>query len=152
MRVLSIIYETMADGPGIRNVLFVAGCDHNCSGCHNPESWDFRNGKEVTEEVLAEKLCSSTDDNVNVTISGGDPMYQPRALLKLCRLLRARGKNIWVYTGFKIEDLNELQKMCLEYIDALVDGPYIESLNDGLSEFRGSSNQRIIYNPSKFMS
>lgn len=147
MRVLSILKQTGADGPGLRNVLYVAGCAHHCPGCHNPESWSFLGGGERCIDDIIKELIDPYSD---ITISGGDPMYQPDSLRELLRRIKEGWpeKNIWVYTGFRIEELDERQRACLPYIDVLVDGPYIESLRD-LSRFCGSSNQRIIYNPSQ---
>lgn len=146
MRVLSILKQTGADGPGLRNVLYVAGCAHHCPGCHNPESWNFSGGKDMTTQEIIDELV---DPYSNITISGGDPMYQAQALRDLLSTIKTEwpSKNIWVYTGFRIEDLTEDQKACLPYIDVLVDGPYVETLRD-LSDFKGSTNQRIIHNPS----
>lgn len=141
MRILEIIKGTCADGPGLRNSIYVAGCGHKCPGCHNPESWKFTAGKEMTiPEILDEVLDAYTD----ITISGGDPMYQAEELIELCKILKWAGKNIWVYTGFTIDQLVGVQKECLKYIDVLVDGPYIANKRD-LTRFCGSSNQNIIY-------
>ena len=151
MRVLSILYETGADGPGLRNSIYVAGCSHTCPGCHNPGSWNFDAGADIADDVLYNKVCSR-----NITITGGDPMYQPEALCSFLKYVKSRNKNcnIWVYTGFVIEELNESQAACLPYIDVLVDGPYVQSLNERTThihtKWAGSSNQRIIKNPAKF--
>ena len=140
IRVAGIYKGTMSDGPGIRNVIFFQGCDHRCDGCHNPETWSHDGGKDMSiEEILSEVL----EPEVDITISGGDPIYQLDGLVELCKRLKERGKNIWVYTGFSLQYLivsykfNEL----LKYINALVDGKYIKTLKP--VPFRGSSNQRI---------
>lgn len=141
MRYLNIIKGTSADGPGLRNSLYVAGCAHGCPGCHNPESWKFEAGVEDTVENIATQLI---DPYADVTISGGDPMYQPNELLELLKIIKAAGKNVWVFTGFYINELSEKQQRCLQYIDVLVDGPYDENKRD-LTRFCGSTNQNIIY-------
>ena len=71
----------MADGPGFRTSIYCAGCGHHCPGCHNPQSWDFDGGKEVTVEELLEVVKS--DEFSNVTFSGGDPLYQVEAFTEL---------------------------------------------------------------------
>lgn len=139
MKVLSIIKQTMADGPGIRNAIYVAGCGHECPGCHNPQSWDFYNGQEMSvDEILNEVVEEGVD---GITITGGDPVYQQKELAELCRRLREKGKNIWVYTGFYFEDVKYLE--FIKYINVLVDGPFIidQRITDG---FKGSANQGII--------
>ena len=74
IRVLDIIEDTMVDGPGFRTSIYCAGCRHACKGCHNPQSWDFKGGREMTTQELMKIIVA--DPYANVTFSGGDPMYQ----------------------------------------------------------------------------
>jgi anaerobic ribonucleoside-triphosphate reductase activating protein len=146
IRVLDIAFETMADGPGLRTSIYCAGCAHACEGCHNPQSWDFKGGKEMEVDDLVEVVAA--DELSNVTFSGGDPLYQVEAFTELARKIKERtGKNIWCYTGFTYEEIlaNERLSQILPYIDTLVEGPFILSLRDTSLRFRGSSNQRIIH-------
>ena len=145
IRILDIIEETMADGPGLRTSVYCAGCAHHCPGCHNPQSWDFAGGREVDVDEILEII--KADEFSNVTFSGGDPLYQVEAFTELARLIKEEtGKNIWCYTGFTYEEIikDERLSQILPYIDTLVDGPYIEKLKDVRLKFRGSSNQRVI--------
>lgn len=146
IRILDILEETMADGPGLRTSIYCAGCRHHCAGCHNPQSWDMNGGYETTvEELLA---IIKADEFSNVTFSGGDPFYQAEAFTELAkRIKKETQKTIWCYTGFTYEEIladTEMSRM-LQYLDVLVDGPFIQSLRDPELHFRGSSNQRIIY-------
>lgn len=146
IRILDILEETMADGPGFRTSIYCAGCAHHCPGCHNPQSWDFMGGREVTVEELLEVV--KADEFANVTFSGGDPLYQVEAFTELARRIKEEtGKNIWCYTGFTYEEIlaDERMKQILPYIDTLVDGPFVAELRDPELHFRGSSNQRIIH-------
>ncbi|MBQ1209787.1 MAG: anaerobic ribonucleoside-triphosphate reductase activating protein [Bacteroidales bacterium] len=146
IRVLDILEQTMADGPGFRTSIYCAGCAHACEGCHNPQSWDFKGGKEMEVDDLVELVAA--DELSNVTFSGGDPLYQVEAFTELARKIKERtGKNIWCYTGFTYEEIlaNERLSQILPYIDTLVEGPFILSLRDTSLRFRGSSNQRIIH-------
>ena len=86
IRVLDIAYETMADGPGLRTSIYCAGCAHHCPGCHNPQSWDFHGGKEMTVQELLDIVKS--DEFANVTFSGGDPLYQVEAFTELARRIK----------------------------------------------------------------
>ena len=144
IRVLSIIEDTMVDGPGFRTSIYCAGCRHKCHGCHNPQSWDFSGGKEMSTEELMRIIVA--DPYANVTFSGGDPMYQAAGFAELARAIQHRtNKDIWCFTGFRFEDLIQHdQRELLEQLEVLVDGPYVASLRDPDLLFRGSSNQRII--------
>ena len=144
IRVLSILEDTMVDGPGFRTSIYCAGCRHKCPGCHNPQSWDFSAGREMSTEELMRIIVA--DPYANVTFSGGDPMYQAAGFAELARAIHRRtNKDIWCFTGFRFEDLIQNdQRELLEQLDVLVDGPYVASLRDPDLLFRGSSNQRII--------
>ena len=148
IRVLDIIEDTTVDGPGFRTSIYCAGCSHACKGCHNPQSWDFNGGREMTTDEIMKII--EADPYADVTFSGGDPMYQAEGFIELARAIRQRtDKTIWCYTGFTYEALLKMpkQRELLELIDVLVDGPFIESLRDPDLLFRGSSNQRIISLP-----
>lgn len=143
LRVIDIIDGTSVDGPGLRTSIYFAGCAHQCPGCHNKSTWDFHAGREMSLDQLIEHI---NDNGMNVTFSGGDPLYQIDALTKLARSIKESGKSIWCYTGFTYEELvNDKRYLNLfDNIDVLVDGPFIESLRDIDLPFRGSSNQRLI--------
>lgn len=143
LNVLDIIRGTTVDGPGFRTSIYLAGCRHKCPGCHNPQSWDFNAGTPMS---IGEIMEIVREEDFNVTISGGDPMFQPEALTALCREISAAGYTIWIYTGFKYETLREDKRFdhLWPLIDTIVDGQFIESLKDPDLRFRGSSNQRII--------
>lgn len=148
MKVLSIILDTVVDGPGLRASVYLAGCKHRCPGCHNPQSWNFDAGQEMTVQEIVDKLVES--GHKKFTISGGDPFYQPENLYNLVREIKTRIPNsdIWCYTGFTYEELqlkSDCTGLALRYIDTLVDGPFIQDLRDENLKFRGSSNQRIIH-------
>lgn len=148
IRLLDIVHGTSVDGPGLRTSIYGAGCVHHCLGCHNPQSWDPAGGYErsimaVAEEVLVEDM--------DVTFSGGDPMFQPVAFTLLAREIhRQSSHTIWCYTGYHIEQLlvDPLRRALLEQVDVLVDGPFVQSLRDLSLLFRGSSNQRLIDVPA----
>ena len=144
IRVLNIIEDTMVDGPGFRTSIYCAGCKHACPGCHNPQSWAFDGGREMSTRELMKVIMA--DPFANVTFSGGDPMYQAAGFAELARAIHQHSnKDIWCFTGFTYESLiNDEQRELLEQIDVLVDGPFIQKLRNPDLLFRGSSNQRII--------
>ncbi len=147
MRYLNILDCSIADGEGVRVVLFVSGCPHHCLGCHNPESWNFNAGKEFTSFTIA-KLCEllNRDYIDGLTISGGEPLapQNKETVLDICKQIKEKfpNKNIWVYTGYTIDEkqIEELKP----YIDIIVDGEFVQNLRDITLPFRGSSNQRIL--------
>ncbi|KGI85297.1 ribonucleoside-triphosphate reductase activating protein [Exiguobacterium mexicanum] len=147
MRVLSVLEESVVDGPGIRTVIFTAGCPHRCPGCHNPESWNPRGGQDVSVADLLAQIEQSGWDGV--TISGGEPFLQPEELARLVDGCKVLQKNVWVYTGYTLEQLqamhDEFVTNVLDRADVLVDGRFEQPLMDRSLRFRGSSNQRIIF-------
>lgn len=143
LRVLDIVRGTTVDGRGFRTSIYLAGCTHACEGCHNPQSWDFGGGKEMT---LEEIMAIVREENFNVTLSGGDPMCSAAAVLPLARAVRDAGKSLWIYTGFLWEDLiadSDMRDLA-ELAEVVVDGPFLLSLRNPDLLFRGSSNQRLI--------
>ncbi len=147
-RVLDIIKGTTVDGPGFRTAIYFAGCRHACPGCHNPQSWDFNAGTEMT---LDEIMSVIEEEDFDVTLTGGDPLYHPEEIAQLAKRIKETGHTVWLYTGFTLEEIlaSERLSLPLPYLDAIVDGPFIESLRDTDLQFRGSSNQRILHTPFK---
>ncbi|TCI54027.1 anaerobic ribonucleoside-triphosphate reductase activating protein [Exiguobacterium sp. SH1S21] len=147
MRVLSVLEESVVDGPGIRTVIFTAGCPHRCPGCHNPESWNPRGGRDISIEELLDRVETAAWEGV--TISGGEPFLQPAELSEVVRGCKTLGKNVWIYTGYTFEALQQLENedidTVLDHADVLVDGRFEQPLMDRSLRFRGSSNQRIIF-------
>ena len=141
MFVARILYPVEVLGPGKRVGIWFCGCGHRCPGCCNPELWEFQDRYRTTPETVYAMVrgLSETHPIDGFTISGGDPMYQPADLRKLTALLKTISDDILVYTGYQKEDL---PTEALENISVLIDGKYIEHLNDN-SLLRGSSNQRI---------
>ena len=149
LRLLMTYKETIVDGVGLRYSLYFAGCSHPCPGCHNEYSWNPKHGNILTYEKL-EEIAKEINENTlldGITISGGDPLFNPVEMLKVLKFLKEKTKkNIWLYTGYTLEQVreDELRRKCLEYVDVLVDGRFVKELYDPNLKFRGSSNQRII--------
>lgn len=149
LRLLRTFKETIVDGVGLRYSIYFSGCSHACPGCHNKYSWNPNNGTKLTYEILNEIADEINQNELldGITISGGDPLFNPRDMLEVLKFLKEKTKkNIWMYTGYTLEEIkkDDLRKKCLKYVDVLVDGKFVKELYDPKIKFRGSSNQRII--------
>ena len=144
IRVLDIKYGTSVDGVGLRTSIYCAGCENHCVGCHNPQSWDENGGEPILIEELFDRVV---DADMNVTFTGGDPMFHPEGFIKLAKMIKERtNKTIWCYTGYRFEDLlqHPVRRQLVELCDVIVDGKFVEKERDLSLHFRGSRNQRII--------
>lgn len=146
--------RTRVLGPGVRYALWVQGCKKRCTGCVFPEGQPLhKNGTYIAADDLAREIMATSGIR-GITVSGGEPFLQAEPLLELIKRLRAETDlDIMVYSGYRIEELRErggAVAELLDYIDLLVDGEYIESLNTGAA-YRGSDNQRIHALTSKYL-
>ena len=148
MRYNSIRKMDIANGPGIRVSVFMQGCSFHCENCFNKETWDFKAGKEFTDETIDKilNLCGATHIK-GLSILGGEPMHpiNIKGTTKLAKMFKEKypDKTIWSWSGFLFDkDLKDQE--VLKYLDVLVDGQYVDSLHDPTLKWRGSSNQRVI--------
>lgn len=146
MYIARILYPVKVLGPGERIAIWFSGCNHFCKGCSNPELWEQQDTQQITLRGI-KKLLQNIYDNYpvdGVTLTGGDPFFQPDALRELLPYLASFGKDILVYTGFNYEELKVHYEDLLSYVDVLIDGRYVEEENRG-AVLIGSDNQRILY-------
>jgi anaerobic ribonucleoside-triphosphate reductase activating protein len=134
-------------GPFSRAVIWVQGCDFGCKGCIVPESWERDAGEDVDISELVDWILNQPSIE-GITLSGGEPMLQAEALSTLIDRIRTeKDLGVMCYTGFRLEHLQKQgtasQKTLLTKIDILIDGVYVENLQDDLL-WRGSSNQRLL--------
>ena len=145
-----IVSDSIVDGPGIRVCIFCQGCPHHCPGCHNPETWDFHTNMLIEQETLLDiirgnPLCRG------VTFSGGEPFAQAEEFAILAKLLKAHGYEVASYSGYTFEQLlsgTPGQRQLLQWIDVLIDGPFLQNEKSLELSFRGSRNQRILDVPA----
>ncbi len=143
----NITKTDMLNGDGLRVVLWLAGCNHKCKDCQNPETWDACSGLKFdagAKEELFEELEKSYVSGI--TLSGGDPLF-PQNREEVGLLVQEihkkyPNKTIWCYTGYTYEQIKDWEY--LKYIDVLVDGPFIPSMKELGLKWKGSSNQRVI--------
>jgi len=149
LNLAGIVGDSIVDGPGIRTTVFCQGCPHHCPGCHNPETWEFHTGKDMTTEAIFE-IIKSNPLCRGVTFSGGEPFSQAAAFTELARLLKKNGYEVAAYSGYTFEELcagTKEQRELLEAIDILIDGPFLLGERSLELSFRGSRNQRILNVP-----
>ena len=144
MRVAGMIRDSVVNGIGIRDVVFLQGCPHHCQECHNKETWNVEGGIELGAYYIFDKLKDSPN---NLTISGGEPLIQLEELERLLYLFYLNSnKTVWLYTGYKFEEISILtwEKLAKLNVEVVVDGEFEIDKKDLTLEFRGSSNQRLI--------
>ncbi len=143
----NIVKDDMLNGDGLRVTLFVAGCNHNCYNCHNPETFDPNGGIPFDDAAYVEIYNELSKDYVSgITVTGGDPLYigNRDTVTELLMNIKSKfpDKTVWLYTGYVYEEISDLE--VIKYVDVLVDGPYVDELRDTTLRWRGSSNQRVI--------
>lgn len=143
----NITKDDMLNGDGLRVVLWVSGCNHHCFNCQNPQTWDENSGIPFDNNAEKELFEALNKPYISgVTFSGGDALYPNNRseITRLAKRIKAElpNKTIWLYTGYKYEEVKDLEIM--QYIDILVDGEFIQELADPKLHWRGSSNQKII--------
>lgn len=147
MRYHNITKDDMLNGDGLRTVLWVAGCNHNCKECHNPFTWDIRGGIPFDEAAKKELFEELEKPYVSgITFSGGDPLHPENreSIGKLAEEIHEHfpEKTIWLYTGFTWEEIQNLP--WLSVLDIVVDGEFQADKKSPNLPWVGSSNQRVI--------
>ena len=168
----NLTYPDMNNGDGLRVVLWLSGCSHNCYKCQNPQTHDPNSGILFDEMAKKELFRELNKDYISgLTLTGGDPLHEHNLdtvlnLVNKIRLLMPE-KTIWLYTGYLINvteqyncdhsiiettprNNNELDWKREEIIrkcNVVVDGRYIDSLRNISKKWAGSDNQRCINIP-----
>lgn len=142
----SLIREyDIANGPGVRVTLFVSGCTNNCEGCFNKDQQDFNYGNKFNTDA-ENHFIELVKNNiiVGVNILGGEPLQQDDTLLNLLkRIKKETNKNIWLWTGYKFNEIPKNKLEILNYIDTLIDGRFELDKKDLSLKYRGSRNQNV---------
>jgi anaerobic ribonucleoside-triphosphate reductase activating protein len=154
LRVAQLIPDTEAEGPGRRFALWVQGCSLRCPGCCNPEMFAPDRGGEVLEAADVARRVLDTPGIEGLSVLGGEPFEQPRAVAEVCRAVRAGGLGVMVYSGYTLEELRakrsaEVDALLAE-IDLLADGRYDEKRPERRRRWLGSSNQRLHFFTARY--
>ena len=157
----NILHDDMRNGEGLRVTIFVSGCEHRCNQCQNPQTWNPDSGIEFDEDAKQEIFEQLENDYIDgITLSGGDPLFRSNLndVYSLCKEIKNKypNKTIWIYTGYKWEEIfpeittndfvidKVLRKSIVELADILVDSEFIYELLDQKYHWAGSTNQRVI--------
>ena len=109
------------DGPGVRYVVFMQGCNLRCKCCHNPETWDMHCGQEYTSEEVMKRIerCKSYfGKEGGITVSGGEPLLQAKFVTRLFQLCKQSGISTCLDTSGCI--INDDVKELLRYTDTVL--------------------------------
>ena len=149
MRYAGLITNDFADGEGVCVSFWVQGCPIHCPGCHNKQTWDFEGGLELPSnylDLIDQAICANGVRR-NFSLLGGEPLCAENLELSYTILKHVRNKypsiKIFCWTGYTLEALSSKQRDCLQFVDTLIDGPYIQEQRDITLKLRGSTNQKI---------
>lgn len=154
MQYAGLIKNDFSAAPGVSVSFYAQGCPHRCPGCHNPETWDFKGGKEFTADILEEIVEALQANGIkrSFCILGGEPLCPENEFLTCMIVRHVKEKlpdtEIYIWTGYTYDQLkanaNPHLQNILQFIDYIIDGPYIEAERDITLPMRGSRNQRVI--------
>lgn len=148
----NITKDDMLNGEGLRVVLWLAGCEHHCKGCHNPSTWNPNGGIPFDKSAKQEIFAELQKDYVHgITFSGGDPLH-PNNRSEVCDLIfeiirNYPNKTIWLYTGYTLEEAlkeDDCTRLIVSSVDVLVEGRFEKEKADVNYKWAGSTNQRVI--------
>ena len=156
---------SMLNGESLRTVLWISGCTLKCPKCFNPQTWDFDSGKDFNYEALTELFEAVSKPYIKgLTLTGGNPLdlrnlYSVSQLVKNFHDHFKDTKDLWIYTGYTWEEICQMTQVeyytsiigkelmlygILNRTNVVVDGRYVDELNDVKFPYRGSTNQRLI--------
>lgn len=149
MKIHRIISKTFAEGPGCRFCIWVQGCPHHCKGCFATDTWDMASGEEYSVQQIVDMIKAVLSDIEGITLLGGEPFLQAEELSVIAEYVRSQGKSVIAFSGYTYDELlnsdDDGIKKLLANVDLLIDGRYIEELQDFSRPLAGSSNQKFIY-------
>lgn len=154
LNLMGYVDESEVNGPGVRAVVWVQGCQRACAGCFNPASWSFEINQLMPVTDLVERILSNPR-NQGLTLSGGEPFWQAEALAQLARQIKQAGLNVMSFTGFTLAELRSPQAPAgaqdlLNQLDILIDGPFLDHLaiHSPTSPVSSRNQQIHIFNPA----
>lgn len=141
LQISLIHYPINVLGIGSRIGIWTQGCSIGCDGCMSQHTWDFKGGERIYFRELLKQL--NKFNSKKITISGGEPFEQKYFLDCLIELKRLKFEDIFVYSGFEWDYIQNKFPNHLNYIDALVCGRFIKG-DESEYLYKGSDNQEMI--------
>lgn len=138
------------NGEGTRCTLFVSGCIHHCRGCYNQSTLSVDAGAFFSEALADQIIADLNDTRIKrqgLTLSGGDPLHPNNVEQVLTLIKRVYNecvdKDIWLWSGYQLAELNAQQKAVIDLVHVFIDGKFEQALASTNLRWRGSSNQII---------
>jgi len=139
------------NGEGTRCTLFVSGCIHQCKGCYNQSTWSVTAGRPFTDAIADQIIEDLQDPRVKkkgLSLTGGDPLHpnNTNTVLRLIKRVKKEcvGKDIWLWSGYTLSELNTEQQCIIDLVDVFIGGKFELNHADLNLKWRGSKNQ-VIY-------
>ena len=141
----ALMPRSRANGPGVRTVIWFQGCTLGCPGCFNPATHASAPQQHIPVAVLVERLIADAPAIEGLTISGGEPLQQSEALLRLLSAVRTHTTlSVLLFSGYTLSEISQipLEPAILAQVDVLIAGRYVQTrrLAHGL---RGSANKTV---------
>ena len=150
LRLARTIARSLANGPGERFVVWVQGCPIHCPGCWNQDTWDAQGGRESSLDELLMAISAEAGLE-GVTFTGGEPMAQAVVLAELATVCRARGLSVFIFTGYRQDQLKSpAQQRLWSLADIVVAGPYVQAQRSFEHAWVGSANQQVHFVSSRY--
>ena len=146
LRLGHTVDHTEIYGPGIRSAIWLKGCTLACEGCWNKQYWPAVGGELISVEELNSRL-NEIEGIEGITLLGGEPLQQASEVLELIKLQKENNRTVMMYSGYELEELDEIQKECVALSDIVILGRYKQELRNTNLRWRGSENQ-VLFSPT----
>lgn len=157
LNLASVRMCTEAEGPGKRFAIWCQGCNRRCEGCCNPDMQEFIQNIIVDVEDLKKLILRSKKENgiEGISLLGGEPLLQSQGLLELAQWCETIDLSVVLFTGYTYTEIlnstNQYVRDLLNYVDILVDGPFVKSLYDNKRDWVGSTNQNVLFLSNRYI-
>ncbi|MCO4781116.1 MAG: 4Fe-4S cluster-binding domain-containing protein [Candidatus Cloacimonetes bacterium] len=146
--------HTIVEGPFKRYALWLSGCSIRCEDCCNPHLFNRSNGTQTSIENLKLNIQNSkhTHNIEGISLLGGEPLDQSEELVKLLSAIQSENLGVMLYSGYYLSEIEKdpIKARVLQFVDLLVDGPYLPSQRQTSRRWVGSSNQNIHFLTNRY--